>query len=138
MKKLFIFGFVLLLASCTTVPRETPRTHIDGCRLIEEGLASWYGNEMAKGKRNGKYYFNPTASGEEFIPEGISAAHPTLPFGTVVKVVLDREGADPNGIMVRINDRGPFVKGRIIDLSRGASRLLGMPDTQKVRVYTCN
>ncbi len=129
---------VLVLSGCASMPKG-PREPIyeDGCRFYDAGLASWYGNEMAIGKKNGKFIFNPTASGEKFVPEGITAAHRTLPFGSVVKVVLDKPGADPHGIMVRINDRGPFVSGRIIDLSRGASRLLKMPDTQKVKIYLC-
>ena len=93
---------------------------------------------MAIGKRNGEYIFNPTASGEKFVPSAMTAAHRTLPFGTMVRVVLDKKGADPHGIMVRINDRGPFVHGRIIDLSRGASKALGMPNTQPVILYRCS
>ena len=75
------------------------------------GLASWYGYESGA----------TTASGERFEPDGISAAHKTLPFGTIVTV---RWGE--RTIQVRINDRGPFIAGRVIDLSRGAARALGM------------
>jgi rare lipoprotein A len=64
-----------------------------------------------------------TASGERFKPDGISAAHKTLPFGAMVVVRNQKTGA---AIRVRINDRGPFVRGRIIDLSRGAARAFGM------------
>ncbi len=63
-----------------------------------------------------------TANGERYDPRGVSAAHKTLPFGTRVAVVNRRTG---RSIVVRINDRGPFVKGRIIDLSKGAARALG-------------
>lgn len=63
-----------------------------------------------------------TADGERYNPQGVSAAHRTLPFGTKVAVVNQRTG---KSIVVRINDRGPFVKGRIIDLSSGAARHLG-------------
>ncbi len=63
-----------------------------------------------------------TANGEAFKPQSVSAAHKTLPFGSKVAVVNQRTG---RSIVVRINDRGPFVKGRIIDLSSGASRALG-------------
>lgn len=135
---LLVTAFVL--TACSTVNREI--VHMGdtngGCDYYDSGLASWYGNEMAKGKdKNGNYIFNPTASGERFIPEGITAAHRTLPFGSKVRVVLDKPNADPNGIVVKINDRGPFVRGRIIDLSRGASRALKMPDTQRVKLYLC-
>ncbi len=64
-----------------------------------------------------------TANGERFVPDGISAAHKTLPFGSRVIVRNQRTGRT---ILVRINDRGPFVRGRVIDLSRGAARHLGV------------
>jgi len=88
------------------------------------GVASWYGR---------KFHGRPTASGETYNMYGISAAHKTLPLGTVVEVTrLDTN----KKIVVRINDRGPFVATRIIDLSYGAARRLGMADrgTAKVRV----
>lgn len=141
MKNIFVLLIVLILSGCSTISDITYDPGVDvvgGCEYYDHGYASWYGNEMAKGRdKYGNYIFNPTASGEKFIPEGISAAHKTLPFGTRVRVVLDKPNADPNGLVVRINDRGPFVRGRIIDLSRGASRALKMPDTQKVKLYLC-
>ena len=135
-----IIGLLLSFAlwGCTTVPKTTGTGPRDGCKYLDAGLASWYGNEMAIGKRNGEYFFNPTASGEKFVPSAMTAAHPKLPFGTIVRVVLDRPGADPHGVVVRINDRGPFVRGRIIDLSAGSARALRMPNTQPVIVYRCN
>lgn len=81
----------------------------------EQGLASFYGSES--GPR--------TASGERFDPEAMTAAHRTLPFGTRVRVTNIRTG---RSVLVRINDRGPFIKGRIIDLSRGAARVIGITD----------
>lgn len=75
------------------------------------GTASWY-HEGAK-----------TANGERYQPDGISAAHRSLPFGTKVLVTNQRTGRT---VTVRINDRGPFIGGRIIDLSRGAKRVIGM------------
>lgn len=75
------------------------------------GTASWY----HEGSR--------TANGERYRPDGITAAHKKLPFGTRVKVTHKRSG---RSVIVRINDRGPFIRGRIIDLSRGAKRVLGM------------
>jgi rare lipoprotein A len=78
------------------------------------GYASWYGNESG----------NRTANGERFRPGWITAAHTTLPLPTYVEVTSLDTG---RRIVVRVNDRGPFVKGaRIIDLSRGAAELLGM------------
>ena len=138
MKKIVALIAVLTLSACAGAPHGMPDVDAAGCEYYDSGLASWYGNEMAKGRTpDGKYIFNPTASGEKFEPEGITAAHRTLPFGSIVRVVLDKPGADPKGVFVRINDRGPFVRGRIIDLSRGASRALNMPSTQPVVLYLC-
>lgn len=78
------------------------------------GIASWYG---------GKFHGRRTANGEKYNKNGISAAHKTLPFGTVVRVTNHRNGRT---LDVRINDRGPFVEGRIIDLSEGAAKKLDM------------
>jgi rare lipoprotein A len=80
---------------------------------VEEGYASWYGSEC-----HGK----PTASGEVFDMNLMSAAHKTLPLGTHVKVTHLKTG---NSIIVRVNDRGPFVAGRIIDLSCKSAQELG-------------
>jgi len=84
-----------------------------GCQsaFAECGIASHYW----EGSR--------TANGEHYNPGGISAAHKSLPFGTRVKVTHQRTG---RSIIVRINDRGPYVGGRIIDLSTGAKKALGM------------
>ena len=87
-----------------------------------EGIASWYGEDF-----NGHL----TANGEVYDMYAFTAAHKTLPLGTVVKVTnLD------NGMttQVRINDRGPYVEGRIIDLSRTAARALGMREQGTTRV----
>jgi len=80
----------------------------------ETGIASWYGPGF-----DGNY----TANGEVYDMNGISAAHKSLPFGTIVRVVDLETG---NSIVVCINDRGPFVEGRIIDLSKGAAEELGI------------
>ncbi|HHK67129.1 hypothetical protein DRJ24_03430 [Candidatus Acetothermia bacterium] len=82
----------------------------------EVGIASWYGPGF-----DGNY----TANGEIYDMNGISAAHKTLPFGTIVRVVDLETG---RSVVVRINDRGPFVEGRIIDLSKGAAERLGIID----------
>lgn len=76
----------------------------------ESGLASVYSDRR-------------TASGEPFLPHRHTAAHRTLPFGSYVRVTLPRTG---RSTIVRINDRGPFVKGRIIDLSPAAAASLGL------------
>lgn len=78
------------------------------------GGASWYGIQFHKRR---------TASGERFDMGALTAAHPTLPFGTLVCV---RSMVNGRQVLVRINDRGPFAKNRIIDLSRAAADVLGM------------
>src|ERR1700722_10457291 len=70
-----------------------------------------------------------TARGEAFRPDGLTAAHRKLPFGTRVKVTNPRTGATT---IVKINDRGPFTRGRDIDLSRGAARAIGLTDVGTV------
>jgi rare lipoprotein A len=87
----------------------------------EVGLADWYGPESG----------GRTASGEAFRPDGITAAHTTLPMPSYVEVTALDTGRT---ILVRINDRGPFTTGRIIDLSRGAAKLLGLRHSSPVRV----
>jgi rare lipoprotein A len=82
--------------------------------MMETGLASWYGSRH-HGKR--------TASGEVFNQEKFTAAHRTLPWGSRVKVTNLANG---KSVEVRINDRGPFAQGRIIDVSRAAARVLGI------------
>ncbi len=79
----------------------------------EKGLASWYGPN---------FHGKPTANGEVFDMNRVSAAHKTLPLPSVVRVTNLENG---RSLLVRINDRGPFVRGRIIDLSRKAAELLG-------------
>jgi len=88
----------------------------------EEGLASWYGRP---------FHGRSTASGEVYNMYGISAAHRTLPFGTQVRVHNLENG---ESIVARINDRGPFVEGRIIDLSYAAAQVIHMPGTALVRL----
>ena len=90
----------------------------------QEGLASWYG---------GKFQGRRTANGEVFDTNEFTAAHKTLPFGTVVKVTSLENG---KSTAVRINDRGPFIPGRIIDLSRAAAAAIGLAGkgVAKVRI----
>ena len=82
--------------------------------LVETGLGSWYGR---------RFHGKLTASGEVFDQEKFTAAHRTLPWGSRVTVTNLTNG---KSVEVRINDRGPFWKGRIIDVSRAAARVLGM------------
>lgn len=64
-----------------------------------------------------------TANGERFLPMGMTAAHKNLPFGTKLKVTNLRNG---KSVVVRVNDRGPFIRGRVLDLSLGAARVIGL------------
>lgn len=88
----------------------------------ELGLASWYGEP---------FHGRKTASGETFDMAAMTAAHKTLPFGTLVLVTNLDNGLR---VVVRINDRGPFIAGRIIDLSKAAGALLGLDRTGTARV----
>ncbi|MFP1630286.1 septal ring lytic transglycosylase RlpA family protein [Zhengella sp. ZM62] len=87
------------------------------------GSASWYA------------LTSRTASGERMNPAAMTAAHRTLPFGTRVKVTNQRNG---RSVIVRINDRGPFVKGRVIDLSRAAAGKLGFISRGHTKVCLVN
>ena len=91
----------------------------------EEGLASWYGG---KDGFEGK----PTANGEIFDGKKMTAAHRTLPLGTWIDVVNPATGGSAR---VRVNDRGPFIRGRILDLSRAAAEKVGLigPGVARVR-----
>src|ERR671939_763982 len=86
------------------------------------GRASWYGSGF-NGRR--------TANGETFNTNALTAAHRTLPFGTKVRVVNKRTG---RSVVVRINDRGPYAHGRIIDLSQAAARAIGVAGVAKVSI----
>jgi rare lipoprotein A len=88
----------------------------------ETCLASHYGvGDGYAGKR--------TASGERMNPQAMTAAHKTLPFGTRVRVTGAR-----GSVVVRVNDRGPHVRGRCIDLSTGAARAIGLPGVGRVTI----
>lgn len=83
-------------------------------RELARGKASWYGP---------RFHGRRTASGERYDQHALTAAHRTLPFGTLVRV---RSLVNGREVDVRINDRGPFTRGRVIDVSRAAAEQLGM------------
>jgi rare lipoprotein A len=116
--------------SITGSPAVPPRTHLDGgqapapntrpakpghdsARYQESGVASWYGK---------RYHGRRTASGQRFDMNALTAAHRTLPFGTRVEVTNLANG---RSVVLVINDRGPFIKGRVIDVSRRGAANLG-------------
>ena len=115
-------ALALVAAGCASTARPGRRASAPAARTapaaarpgeVEEGLASWYGEP---------YHGRPTASGPRYDMWAMTAAHRTLPFGTVVRVTnLDSK----RQAEVTINDRGPFVAGRILDLSRRAAEALG-------------
>jgi rare lipoprotein A len=110
------------LAACTTAARARSVPVTPGQE--ESGLASWYGHP---------YHGRRTASGEVYDMARLTAAHRTFPFGTRVLVTSLATG---RSVEVRINDRGPFADGRIIDVSYAAARVLGLvgPGVARVRV----
>jgi rare lipoprotein A len=125
--KIFLLGLVLIIFSaCTSVVRFNNNSTTNNKNITEEttsksndfgalrGLASYYADKF-EGKQ--------TASGEIFSQQKFTAAHKTLPFGTMVKVT---RVSNQKQVIVKINDRGPFVKGRIIDLSLVAAKELDL------------
>jgi rare lipoprotein A len=114
-------ALLLLSAACAHAPRSGSE------EAVAEGIASYYG-EGFRGRR--------TASGDRFDPDAFTAAHRTLAFGTCLRV----ENAD-NGrsVRVRVNDRGPFVAGRLLDLSEAAARALDFlrRGVARVRLFSC-
>ncbi len=126
MRKLrYALGLLLTAAlsfGCATIPRPTDSAafHAD----TQVGVASFYGAEYEGGR---------TSSGARYDPERLTAAHPTLPFGTRARVTNLENG---RSVVVTITDRGPFRRGRIIDVSQRAARRLGFlrDGTARVRV----
>ncbi len=108
-RKLFAAGMLAILAMTpliTSAKVAPGGTHV--------GIASYYAD---------KFHGRKTANGERFDQSALTAAHKTLPLGTKVRVTSTKTG---KSVVVRINDRGPFIKGRVIDLSRRAAKELGM------------
>ncbi|MBS3736623.1 MAG: septal ring lytic transglycosylase RlpA family protein [Candidatus Bipolaricaulota bacterium] len=118
MPKLYLLLGVSLIAAGIIIGL----TSSPGGGYYQTGTASWYGPN---------FQGNPTANGEVFDMNELTAAHKSLPFNTRVKVVDLSSG---NEVVVRINDRGPFIKGRIIDLSRRAAEKLGIIDSGTAKV----
>jgi len=112
-------GFLLLcvgliLESCSTSSRQHDRSPGYPIGFVERGVASWYGPG---------FHGNPTANGERYDMYRLTAAHRTLPLGSIAVVHSLTSG---RRVRVRINDRGPFVRGRVLDLSLAGARALGM------------
>lgn len=103
----------VLLAACGARPQARTTEPVKHHQNQYSGMASWYGESQT------------TASGERFDKHKLTAAHKTLPLGTMVRVTNQKNG---KSVIVRINDRGPYGHGRIIDLSEAAARKLDMID----------
>ena len=117
-KIILISIFMIIMTAVLAVQAQTP----DSGAFRQEGIASWYG---------GAYDGKPTASGEIYDSTKLTAAHPTLPFGSIVTIT---NTFNSRHVTVRINDRGPFVPARIIDLSRAAAEILDMITTGTANV----
>jgi len=119
---------LLSLAACARrsaapAPRLEPESPLAGAgEVVQTGEASWYG---------GDFHGRLTADGEVYDMHKLTAAHPDLPFHTLLEVENLENG---RRVLVRVNDRGPFLKGRIIDLSLKAAQRLGMAETGTARV----
>jgi rare lipoprotein A len=103
-------------------PAVEEKKTLEQSTILGEGMASFYGAELAG---------NRTANGERFNPAALTAAHRTLPMGTRLRVTNKSNG---KSVIVRINDRGPFAKGRIIDVSRAAAEKISMVRSGTARV----
>lgn len=112
-RTLILLMTYLLLGACTCLPKGEADLDIG---IKDRGIASWYGEE---------FHGKTAANGEPFDMEAMTAAHRTLPLGSVVRVVNLINGKH---VRVRINDRGPYVRGRILDLSYAAAAELDMVD----------
>lgn len=115
------------IIGCVSSPRYTSTKYVVSSvggtfSMVEEGIASYYGDEF-----DGRV----TASGEIFDKDELTAAHKTLPFDTIVKVTNLNNKRE---VIVRINDRGPYKEGRIIDLSEAAAERLRMIEHGMVKV----
>ena len=131
MIRLYFCFIIILLYSCTTSPRYTSNSssanknkniksykkqNFNKNKKIYNGISSWYGKD---------FHGNPTANGEVYDMYGITAAHKEFPLNTIARVTnLDNN----KSIILRINDRGPYVAGRILDCSYGAAKKLDFLD----------
>ena len=120
----FLSGMAVVASSTMATAEPGSAASYTAAASVQSGKASWYGPGF-HGRR--------TANGERFNTNAYTAAHKTLPFGTKLKVTNLRNG---KSVKVVVNDRGPFTGGRVLDVSRGAARHLGMiaSGTAKVKV----
>jgi rare lipoprotein A len=116
------FALSLAGAAAAEAKAAAPERDAAGAVPFQAGVASWYG---------AAFQGRPTSSGEPYDKEKLTCAHRTLPFGAYVLV---RNLDNGSSVVVRVNDRGPFAKDRVIDLSEAAARIIGMIPTGTARV----
>jgi rare lipoprotein A len=114
MRRLGLVALALLLATGCATARRGPGGGLDRPGGVEEGTASYYADSLRG---------HLTASGARYDPAAFTCAHRTLPFGARLRVTELRQG---RSVEVTVNDRGPFVGGRLVDLSRAAAAALGL------------
>jgi len=126
LRYLGVLGICALFAACGQIASEHAACRVDSCRMrhemLQSGEASWY-SETFQG--------HLTANGERYDGGALTAAHRTLPLGSYVRVSSLATG---KSVVVRINDRGPYIKHRIIDLSYAAAKTLGLTDARSMQV----
>lgn len=122
--RLALIALVALVVACGAPAKKPPPKKRVGTGQVSgaSGKASWYG---------GRHHGGPTASGERFNKNALTAAHKKYPFGTRVRVTNLKNG---KSVIVRINDRGPYGPGRVIDLSEAAAREIDMIEAGVVPV----
>ena len=118
---------IIIFNACSSTREFSEYENIEG-NFIEDGIASWYGPD---------FHGNKTANGERFNTNELTAAHRTLPFNSILRVI---NAENSSSVIVRINDRGPFVKNRIIDLSKKAAEELDIirNGTARVKLFLLN
>jgi rare lipoprotein A len=128
-RKAILLFLVCCVSACASSEDHTPPAAIPAPVTVTEqptfrqiGFASWYGSD---------HQDKPTANGEQFDMSALTAAHRALPFNSIARVTNLRTG---RSVKVRINDRGPYVRNRIIDLSAAAGRQLGIKGIARVKV----
>jgi rare lipoprotein A (peptidoglycan hydrolase) len=115
--------FLIVLAATPAEAQVRPGGRRAAMR-VERGTASFYA---------ARFHGRRTASGERYNHQAMTVAHRTLPFGTLLRITNERNG---RSITVRVNDRGPFIRGRIVDLSGAAARQLGVTGLAPVTIET--
>lgn len=119
-KLLLAMSFLTLIGATTNQARAKPKKIIKKVSREQHGLASWYGKKLN---------WRKTASGEKLNPNDFTVAHKFLPFNSIIKITNKMNG---KSVLARVNDRGPFAKNRIVDLSEKTAKAIDMEGTTQV------